>query len=87
MKKQHYRKFKFHTIFSIILSTTFLIVLLFVRDLSFGIAVIFLCAYVIGNGIIHVKNNELSRDTIIEYIIVSMIAAIVIIGSFSFFEF
>jgi len=83
MKKLHYQKLKFHTIYSVSLSVIFLGVLLFVRDLSFGIAVLFLCSYVFGNGIIHVKNNELSRDTIVEYVIVSLIATVVIIGSLS----
>lgn len=81
MKKQHFRKLKFHTIFSVILSVAFLVVLLIVPDLSLGIAAVFLCAYIIGNGIIHVKNNELSRDTVLEYILVSAIVIVVIIGS------
>jgi hypothetical protein len=83
MKKQHYQKLKFHTIYSVILSIVFLVVLLFVRDLSFGIAILFLCSYVFGNGIIHIKHNELSRDTIVEYVIVSLIAIVVTIGGIS----
>lgn len=84
MKKQHYKKLKFHTIFSVILSAIFLAVLLFVRDISFGVAAVFLSAYVIGNGIIHVRYNELSRDAVVEYIIVSIIVAVVITGFISF---
>jgi hypothetical protein len=84
MKKQHFKKLKFHTIFSVILSAIFLLVLLFVHDLSFGIAAAFLCAYVIGNGIIHIKNNELNRDSVVEYVIVSVIVGIVITGFIGF---
>lgn len=83
MKKQHFRKLKFHTIFSVILSAIFLIVLLFVRDISFGVAAGFLSAYVIGNGIIHIKHNELSRDTVLEYVIISIITLIIIAGFLS----
>ncbi len=82
MKKQHYKKLKFHTIFSIIISLLFLTILLVNRDITLGVAMLFLVAYIVGNGIIHVRHNELKRDTILEYIIVSVIVLVLIIGVF-----
>ena len=81
MKKRHIRKLKFHTIFTVIITVVFLVVLFFVRDISFAVAMLFLGVYIAGNGIIHMRNNELSRDAIIEYILVGAIAAVVLVSS------
>lgn len=80
MKKQHYKKLKFHTIFSVGISLLFLLILLINRDITLAIAMLFLAAYVIGNGLIHVRHNELSRDTILEYIIIATIVLVLLIG-------
>ena len=80
MKKVHICSLKFHTIYSVGLALVFLVTLLVVRDLMFGLAFALLLAYVIGNGIIHGKKNEITRDGIIEYIIVSAIAGVLLLG-------
>lgn len=81
MKKKHHASLKFHTIYSIVISVIFLIVILLVRDITLGAAAVFLIFYVAGNGIIHSKNNELKRDTLVEYILLSIIALVIIIGT------
>lgn len=81
MKKIHHKSLKFHTLYSIALSIILLAVIVMVRDITLGITMFLLLAYIVGNGIIHSKKNELQRDTILEYIIVSVIVLIVIIGA------
>lgn len=81
MKKHHAKKLKFHTLFSVLLVIIFLTVLFFVRDVSLAIIMLFLAIYIAGNGIIHSKYNELKRDTVVEYLIVSGIVIIVVIGA------
>lgn len=80
MKKIHHASLKFHTLYSIVLSVIFLVVLLIVRDVSLGVAMFFLVLYVVGNGIIHARKSELKQDTILEYVLVSIIALTVIVG-------
>lgn len=80
MKKLHHPSLKFHTIYSLALSVILFAVLLYVRDITLGVAVLFLTLYIAGNGIIHAKHNELKRDTLVEYTLVAVIVLIVIIG-------
>jgi hypothetical protein len=82
MKKRHIQKLKFHTIFTIIITIIFLIVLCIVKDISFAITMLFLGAYIAGNGIIHIRHNTLSRDAIVEYVLVTVIAAVLLTSSF-----
>jgi len=51
------------------------------HEATLSAAAVFLILYVTGNGIIHTRNNELSRDTLIEYIILAFIALILLIGT------
>jgi len=44
-----------------------------------GVSMAFLILYVTGNGLIHARNNELERDTIVEYFVISVIALIILI--------
>jgi len=81
MKKIHYKSLKFHAIYSFILATIFLAVIVFTPDISLGIAMVFLVLYIAGNGLIHARNNKLERDTLMEYIIVSIIVFVIIIGA------
>jgi uncharacterized membrane protein len=81
MKKKHVSSLKFHTTYSVVLALVFVIIVIFVRDIALIAAMVFLFLYVAGNGIIHSKKNELTRDTILEYIIISIIVLVVIIGS------
>lgn len=82
MRKRHVGKLKLHTFFSIAIAVVFLSVLLVAKDISLVLAMLFLSVYVLGNGIIHTKYNELKRDTLIEYGIVSLVVAVVMIGLF-----
>lgn len=82
MKKQHHAKLKLHAIFSVIIAVILLGVLVFAPNISFGAAIVLLLAYVAGNGIIHTRHNILSRDTILEYILVSVVVLTVLAGVF-----
>lgn len=81
MKKIHRSSLKFHTIYSIALSVIFLVIILSVRDITLGATMVFLLLYIIGNGIIHTRKNELKRDTLLEYILVSIIVLVIIMGA------
>jgi predicted permease len=85
VKKRHSRTLKFHTVFTVALTVVFAFVLLITKSLSLGVAMIFLALYVAGNGIIHVRRNELARDTIVEYILIGVIAALLLVSSFVHF--
>lgn len=82
MRKQHHAKLKFHTIFSIVIAAVLVAVLIFVRDVALGVAIVLLLAYVAGNGIIHTRHSVLSRDTLAEYVLLSLVVLIVLIGAF-----
>jgi hypothetical protein len=62
------------------LAVIFVILLVLVRDWTLGIAVTFLFLYVVGNGIIHVKHNQLKRDTLIEYVLVAVIVFVLLVS-------
>lgn len=79
MKPTHQTTLKFHTIYSAILAAIFVVLMLVFRDFALGIALLFLLLYVSGNGIMHVKNNKLTRDTIIEYVLVSLVVLVILI--------
>jgi len=79
MRPEHHLTLKFHTIYSIGLAFIFVIMMLVFKSFALGIALVFLLLYVAGNGIIHVKNNKLTRDTIIEYALVSLVVLVILI--------
>lgn len=80
MKKIHTQASKFHIAYTIILATIFLVVGLIARDVLLGVVMLFVVLYVAGNGIIHSKKSQLSRDALTEYILVAAIVIVVIIG-------
>ena len=82
MKKIHFPSLKFHTIYSIILAVLLIAILFFAPDISLFAVIVFMILYVGGNGIIHSRTNELSRDALIEYIIIATIVLVVAIGAF-----
>lgn len=82
MKKNHIHTLKFHTIYSVILALILLITIFVVRDIMLGVASFILLAYVVGNGIIHGRKNEVTRDGILEYVIVSLIVVVIFLGVF-----
>lgn len=81
MKKIHFPSMKFHTIYSVVLSVLFLAIVLVVPDITLAATSIFVILYVVGNGIIHSRKNELNRDTLIEYMLVSAVALVILIGT------
>jgi len=83
MKKIHHKSQKFHTIYNIIICSIFVIIIIFFHDISLIASTIFLLFYVTGNGLIHATKNELNRDTILEYMILSIIALIILVNTFS----
>lgn len=56
-------------------------IIVFVRDIALSVAMVLILLYVAGNGVIHTRNNQLSRDAFIEYVIISVIVLVVVIGA------
>jgi hypothetical protein len=82
VKKQHHIKLRLHVIFSVIVAAILLAVFVFAPDISFGAAIILLVAYTAGNGIIHTRHDVLSRDTLLEYTLISLVVLVVLVGVF-----
>ncbi len=78
MKKIHVPTLKIHTIFNVIVWALYLTIILIYTDATLIISTVFLLVYITGNGLIHSRKNQLSRDTLIEYIILSLIALIIL---------
>lgn len=83
MKKIHLPSLKIHTIFSLALAVVLLAVIIIAPSISLFAVALFVVLYISGNGIIHSKKNELKRDTLVEYILVSIIVIVVVIGAVS----
>lgn len=81
MRKRHHVSLKFHTGYTLVLAIIFVAVIIFKPDIALAGSMVFLILYIVGNGIIHSRKNVLSRDTIVEYCIVSAIALVVLIGA------
>ena len=81
MRKHHQKTLKFHTVFTLILALICLGIILIAPDLTLVASITVLVVYVAGNGIIHLRNNQLSRDSLIEYIIVGLIVALIVLGA------
>jgi hypothetical protein len=78
MKKIHLQSLKLHTIFNVIVWMLYLAVILICTDATLVVSVVFLLIYITGNGLIHSRKNQLSRDTLVEYVILSLIALIIL---------
>ena len=83
MRKQHHISLKIHTIYTLVLSLVFAALLFVTRDLTLGVVMVFLLLYIAGNGIIHAHKNVLHRDTLIEYVVVAIIALVLLFGYLS----
>lgn len=81
MKREHHKTLKIHTIYNIVISLIFVTVILFERDVALLAATIFLLVYVTGNGIIHTSKNKLTHDTLVEYIVLSGIALLLLFNA------
>ncbi len=80
MRQQHRATLKFHTIYSAILAIVFIVAMFLLREIALGLAMLFLLMYVAGNGIIHSRNNKLTRDTFIEYVLVALVVLVLLLG-------
>lgn len=78
MKKMHLKSLKIHTIFNVIVWTLYLTIIFIYTDATLIVSTVFLLIYITGNGLIHSHKNQLSRDTLIEYIILSLIAFVIL---------
>lgn len=81
MRKKHFKSLKLHTIYSSILFIIFIFIAILKPEIKFSLAISMVIFYIIGNCLIHEEKNKLSKDAIIEYIIVSLIVLIVIFGT------
>lgn len=81
MRKKHFRSLKFHSLYSILLALVCIATLIMFPSISLAIASTFLVLYVSGNGIIHAKNGTLNRDAVIEYVLLSIVAIILVVGA------
>lgn len=70
-----------HGIFTLALAAVLILAIALVPEYSLFAASGFLVLYVSGNGIIHYKRGQLSRDTLIEYCLVAAAALVVLIGA------
>lgn len=81
MKKHHYNSLKLHTLYTAFISVVFLAIFVIQREITLGLAMFVLALYVVGNGLLHLRHNHLERDTLIEYILISAIALVLLIGA------
>lgn len=72
---------KFHTIFSITLAVILLVVIILRPSWLLVACCLLLIAYVTGNGVIHAKKSQLTRDGLLEYVLVALIALAIIAGA------
>lgn len=49
------------------------------KSIALSLALVLLFSYVAGNGLLHVKNNQLTRDIVIEYSLVSLVVFVILI--------
>ncbi len=82
MKKQHHKSLKLHTIFNLVTWSLYLLIILLNTNLTLIISTVFLLVYITGNGLIHSRHNQLTRDILIEYIILSVIALVILLNAF-----
>lgn len=83
MNKRHAATLKFHAWFTLILASICLIVVAFVPSISLFVALAFFVLYVAGNTALHLRHKTFSRDILIEYALVSIVALIVLVGAVS----
>lgn len=80
-KNAPHKKWKLHTWYTVILGVISLIILLIAPNISLFVVLGMLLLYVGGNGIIHVRSKTISRDALLEYGLVALVAFFVLIGA------
>lgn len=81
MRAIHFKTLKFHSLYSILLALVCIGVIIIFPSISLAIASAFLVLYVAGNGVIHARNGTLNRDSILEYVLLSIVALVLIVGA------
>jgi hypothetical protein len=81
MKAIHFKTMKFHSFYSLLLAFICIGVIIIFPSISLAIASAFLVLYVAGNGVIHAKNGTLNRDSVLEYVLLSIVAIVLIVGA------
>lgn len=81
MRKHHVPTLKFHTIYSLFISSVFIMVIAVFPDITLAAAIIFFVSYIAGNGLIHSKKNTLHKDSVIEYLLVAIAVFVVVVGA------
>lgn len=82
MKKEHQKSLKIHSIYNLLIAIIFIVLIIVKREIALTISALFLLFYIAGNSFIHSKKNLLDRDTLIEYIILSIIAIVILTSAF-----
>ena len=80
-KPAHHKKWRLHTWYTIILGVVSLIVLIIAPNISLFVVLGMLLLYVGGNGIIHARAKTISKDALLEYGLVALVAFFVLIGA------
>lgn len=81
MKKTHAASLKLHTLYSAALLVIFVAVFFIDRNLTLMATMIFFTLYVAGNSVIHARNNTLTKDILVEYIILAIVMFVVVLGA------
>ncbi|GEM_PF-756479 len=80
-KRRLKRQQVFHFWFTCSLAVLSIGIIVLVPSASLLIVLAFLLAYVAGNGLIHARAQTLTRDILIEYGLVAVVALVVLIGA------
>jgi hypothetical protein len=83
MKKRRQKPLNVHVLYSVVLAAVFLVVIITRPDVSLYMTMVFFVLYILGNGALHAKKGMLSRDVLIEYIVLSLVVLVVLIGAIS----
>ncbi len=81
MRKTQIQRLPFHTWFTIGLAALSLIIMMLVPSATLLVVLAFLLFYVGGNGLIHARAKTLTRDILIEYVLVAVVALVVLVGA------
>lgn len=80
MKIAHRKTLWVHTTYAVIVSAVLASVIVLKRDVPNIVIVLLIGSYIIGHVIIHLKRDDLRRDTVLEYILGGVAVGVVLIG-------
>lgn len=82
MKQAHRHSSKHHTLFTIGLALVAVAGIILLPQAALFIGLGFLVLYIAGNGLIHYKKGTGHRDAYIEYAILALVGAVIVLGLF-----